>query len=191
MIRLPSSGTVGLCAGRVPQAMSTCRRGPASSLRSRRSRACADRGIGRCRDSVATRLRLSWARTTSISRPRTFWTRKARSGHRDVLGDRVVAAVERALAEPGEVQDRLAQRLRRNRAGVEAHAADHLLAVDDGDLLAELRRGDRALLAGRAGADDDEVVRRGVHRPSASHGRPEVLMGRRRRRRARRFPPRR
>jgi hypothetical protein len=41
---------------------------------------------------------------------------------------------------------------------VQADAADHLLAVDDRDLLPELRRRDGALLPGGTRADDDEVV---------------------------------
>ena len=95
---------------------------------------------------------------TSISLLHDLLDAKGEVGDGDLAVDRVVLAVEAPLPEAGEVQDRLAQRLGRDRAGVEADAADHLLAVDDGDLLAELRRGDRALLAGRAGADDDEVV---------------------------------
>ena len=89
-------------------------------------------------------------------------------GDRDVLGDRVVAAVERPLAETREIQDRLAQRLRRDGAGVQADAADHLLAVDQRDLLAELGGGDRALLPGRPGPDHDEVVGGSVHVVSLS-----------------------
>ena len=86
----------------------------------------------------------------------------------DVLRHGVVAPVERPLAESREVEDRLAQRLRRDRARVEADAADHLLAVDDGDLLAELGGRDRALLSGGPRTDHDEVVVRNIHGVSLS-----------------------
>ena len=77
---------------------------------------------------------------------------------RDLAVDRVVLAVEGLLQEPGEVHDRFAERLGRDRARVQADAADHLLAVDHGDLLPELGGGDRGLLTGRTGSDDDEIV---------------------------------
>ena len=89
-------------------------------------------------------------------------------GDRDVLRDRVVAAVERPLAKTREIQDRLAQGLRRDRAGVQADATHHLLAIDHRDLLAELGGRDCALLAGGPRADHDEVVSRGVHCVSLS-----------------------
>src|SRR5438105_2783151 len=63
-----------------------------------------------------------------------------------------------ALAESGEMKRRLAQRLRWNRAGVDARAAQHRLALDERDALAEVRGLGRSLLAGRPGADHDEVV---------------------------------
>ena len=66
-----------------------------------------------------------------------------------------VGDVERA---PGElVQHRHAQRLRRDRAGVDGDAAEALLALHDGDALAELGGLDGGLLAARARADDEEV----------------------------------
>ena len=75
-----------------------------------------------------------------------------------VDGDVDRAFAEAALPEAGEVQRRLAQRLRRNGAGVDARAAEDRLALDERDTLAEVRRLRSALLAGRSGADDDEVV---------------------------------
>src|SRR5687768_13542813 len=87
----------------------------------------------------------------------------------DLVLDRVVAPVEGALPESGEVEDPFAQRLGGDRSGVDADAADHLLAVDDRDPLAELCRRDRALLSRRAGTDHDEVVRGGEVRAVRLH----------------------
>ena len=72
MIRLPSSGTVSLCAGRVPQAIRMCsprtRLEPSadsiSSVWPSTKRAVPE--------SVVTRLRFNWARMTSSSRTSTF-----------------------------------------------------------------------------------------------------------------------
>ena len=51
-----------------------------------------------------------------------------------------------------------AQGLARNRPCVQADAADHLIAVNDGDALAELGRSDCAFLTGGAAADDDQII---------------------------------
>ena len=77
---------------------------------------------------------------------------------RDVALDVKVDAVEPALAQAGEIERRLAQRLGWNRAGVDRRAARLRRALDDADALAEVRRLRGALFAGRAGADDDEIV---------------------------------
>jgi hypothetical protein len=74
-----------------------------------------------------------------------------------------VDAVEAALAVAREVQRRLAQRLRGQRAGVDPRAADVLEALDQGDLLAAPARLDGGHHAGGAGADDGEVVVVGRH----------------------------
>jgi hypothetical protein len=79
-------------------------------------------------------------------------------GDGDRVLQRVVAPVEGPLLNPGKVEDRLPKGLGRNRPRVEADAADHLLAIDDRDALADLGGGDGALLAGRPRADDDEVI---------------------------------
>ena len=81
-----------------------------------------------------------------------------KSADRDVALHVVVDAVQAALAQPGEVERRLAQRLRRDRAGVHRGAARLGRALDDAHALAEVRRLRGAFLAGRAGADDDEIV---------------------------------
>ena len=67
----------------------------------------------------------------------------------------VVAPVESAMAKAGQVRDGLAQSLAGDCPGMQADAADHLIAVNDGDAMAELGRGDSAFLAGGAAADDD------------------------------------
>src|SRR5581483_12345392 len=51
------------------------------------------------------------------------------------------------------LEDRLAQRLRRDRAGVDRPAADAVAALDHGDPLAQLRALDGRALPARAGAD--------------------------------------
>ena len=64
----------------------------------------------------------------------------------DVLLDPVVLAVEVAHVHAGQVEDGLAQGLGRDRAGVDADAADHVAALDDRRALAQLGRGDGRLL---------------------------------------------
>ena len=78
--------------------------------------------------------------------------------HRDVGLHAVAGAVHLPLRHAREVHDRLAQGLARDGPGVRRDAAHHVPALDDGDLVAQLRGGDRGLLPTRAGADDDEVV---------------------------------
>ena len=87
-------------------------------------------------------------------------------GDRDVLLDPVGLAVQLALGQAGQVEHRLAQRLGRDGAGVDADAAHHVAAFDDRGPMAQLRRGDRRLLAGRSGTDDDHVVRVHARDPS-------------------------
>ena len=78
--------------------------------------------------------------------------------HRDVGLHAVAGAVHLPLRHARQVHDRLAQRLARDGARVRRDAAHHVPALDDGDLVPQLRGGDRGLLPARAGADDDEVV---------------------------------
>ncbi len=80
-------------------------------------------------------------------------------GDRDLVLDRIVAAVKGPLAKAREVENAFTQSLRRNGARVDADPADHLFPVDDRHALSQLGRGDRALLPGRAGPDHHEVVR--------------------------------
>src|SRR5205823_14872057 len=70
----------------------------------------------------------------------------------------VPAPVDLGLPEPGQVEHRLAQRLGRDRAGLDAHPADHVAPLDQGDPAAELRPGDGSLLAAGAGSQDKQVI---------------------------------
>ena len=73
--------------------------------------------------------------------------------HPDILFDRIRVAVEGTLPVPGQVKHRLAQRLARYRAGVDAHATDDVCPLDDGDPLVDLGSLDRSPLPRRARAD--------------------------------------
>src|SRR6185437_2546434 len=90
--------------------------------------------------------------------------RQVRDG--DLVLDPVALAVHLPLVKPGEVEDRLAQRLGRDRAGVQAHPADHVLALDDADPAAQLGRCDRGLLPARSRADHQYIEV--VHIPSVT-----------------------
>ena len=121
-------------------------------------RSCARPRTAPLPNSSPTRLRRNCSRTTCASAPTT---RAARSIRNSIacalapLGVERVGDVERA---PGElVEHRHAQRLGGDRAGVDGDAAEALLALDDGDALAELGGLDGGLLAARARADDEEV----------------------------------
>jgi len=80
-------------------------------------------------------------------------------GHLDVPLLSVAFAVNVALPKAGQVHDRFAHRLRRNRAGVHANAP-HLTvaAVDDRDSLLQFGRCDGSLLSGRTAANHDQIV---------------------------------
>jgi hypothetical protein len=78
-------------------------------------------------------------------------------GAGDVVLDAVALAVDPALAHAGQVEDGLAQRLRRDRARVDADAADHVAAVDDSHAAAKLGRLDGRFLARRSGSDHEQV----------------------------------
>jgi hypothetical protein len=76
---------------------------------------------------------------------------------RDLLLHPVALAVGRLLAQSGEVDDGLTERLRGDRPPVDRHATE-LATLDEGDGPAELCRLDRCLLSGRPGSDDEEFV---------------------------------
>src|SRR6266853_4053707 len=56
------------------------------------------------------------------------------------------------------MQDRFADGLARNRAGVDRRSADHFQLFNERGALAELRRLNRGSLASRPGTDHDEIV---------------------------------
>ena len=106
----------------------------------------------------STWLRSSWWRAMSMLVRDDLVGADQQVLHRDVLLDPVRRAVELARAEAGEVEHRLAQRLRRDGAEIDADAADDRGLLDDRDLLVELGGLDRGALPGRAGADHHEIV---------------------------------
>ena len=79
-------------------------------------------------------------------------------GDGDLVLDPVRLAVDLALVDAGEVEDRLAQRLGRDRAGVDADAAEHVRALHHGHPPVQLRGRDGRLLPARPGADHEQVV---------------------------------
>jgi len=91
--------------------------------------------------------------------------------HRDVLLHGVGSAVEFARAVAAELECGLAQGLRRDRAEIDTAATKHGLALDDGDFLVELGALDRRPLAGRPGADHQQIVVERVSRHTPPHAR--------------------
>jgi hypothetical protein len=87
-------------------------------------------------------------------------------GGLDILFDAVGAAVEPALAPARQVEHGLAQGLRRDRAGMNRHAADAAALFDHKHRLADFRGLDGGAAAGRTAADDDHVIV--VHAPGSS-----------------------
>ncbi|VAZ59921.1 hypothetical protein LAUMK7_02354 [Mycobacterium kansasii] len=84
-------------------------------------------------------------------------------GRGDPVLDTVARPVEFALIHAGEVEHRLAQRLRWDGAGVDADAAQHSATLDDRNGFAQLGRGNGRLLAARPRAENHHVVL--AHRP--------------------------
>src|SRR5438128_2553287 len=76
---------------------------------------------------------------------------------RDVVLHAQIDAVQTALPQTAEVQRGFSQRLRGDRPGVDGGASRLRRALDDADLLTEVRGLRRAFLAGWTGADDDQV----------------------------------
>ena len=106
------------------------------------------------RDPVAPQLRLD---DLNLARHYRVGT-EDEVFHADAVFYGITAAVEGTLAQSAEVEDGLAKGLAGDGASVDTDAADGALALDDGDLLAQLGRADGSLLSRRAAADDDEVV---------------------------------
>ena len=108
-------------------------------------------------NSRPTPLRRNCSRTTAVSAPTTRAVRSIRYSTPPLaaLGVQRVGHVERP---PGElVEHRLAQRLGRDRAGVDRDAAEPLPALDDRHALAELGGLDGRPLAAGPRADDEEI----------------------------------
>src|SRR6516162_11054757 len=78
--------------------------------------------------------------------------------HRDVLLDGVGSAIKFPRAVPAQFKRRLAQGLGRDRAEIDATAAEHGLSFDYRDLLVELRTLDCGALPGRPGANHQKIV---------------------------------
>src|SRR6516162_9451514 len=78
--------------------------------------------------------------------------------HRDVFFDGVGSAVEFSRAVPAKIERRLAQGLRRNRAEIDAAAAEHGLSFDDRDFLVELGTLNCGALPSRSGTDHQKIV---------------------------------
>ncbi len=79
-------------------------------------------------------------------------------GHRHLRLHPIRDAVEAALVDPRQIEHRLAQGLRGDRAGVHAHPADHRLPFHDRGAPAQLRSLDGRVVPGGAAADDDQLV---------------------------------
>ena len=78
---------------------------------------------------------------------------------RDILLDAVCASVEAALPIAGEIEHGLAQRLRRDRAGMNRNAADPATLLDDENRLADLGGLNGGPATGGTAADDDQIIR--------------------------------
>ena len=154
----PSRGTFGLCAGRDPQPIrmkSAARR--RGSLRAPSTSSVCGSAKRAVPSRISIPLRFNCARTTSPCLLLDGLDAEAEVRDRELFLDDVVAAVEGAMPEPGEVEDPFAERLGRDRPALERDTAQRR-----GDPrrppLADLGRRDRGLLAGRPRADDREVV---------------------------------
>src|SRR5580698_956801 len=89
--------------------------------------------------------------------------------HGDIVFAAIVVAVEGFHGAAGELENCFADGFAGNRASVNADAADHRGAVNDRDFLADLRRGDRALLPRRAAANYDQVKLSLTHQVTRSN----------------------
>ena len=107
------------------------------------------------RDAVAPQLRADYVRLARND------ARDARSEvlNRDISLASIGASIEGSDGNSSQLKNGLTDALAGNRAGVDAHAAHHERAVHHRHALAQLRGADRALLARRATADDNQIVR--------------------------------
>ncbi len=111
--------------------------------------------------------------TTSCFQPRSL--------SRSISGSPKVTPKLRRLLGLGDHPGRVQQRLRGDAADVEADAAEHVEALDEDDLEAEVGGAEGGRVAARAGADDDDAARlRRARRPVASSALVLALARRRR-----------
>ena len=134
-----------------------CRRTRGGPRRRRRGAGRAPPARARCRDARGWRARHSPASSDTDGRA------GAQPVEREVRCQVEADAVDLAAPVAGQVERRLAQRLGGQPAAVDGRAAGPLLALDERHALAEVGRLGGALLAGRSGADDDEVEIRFAH----------------------------
>src|SRR5690606_26118126 len=78
-------------------------------------------------------------------------------GDGDLVLDAIALPVHLPLVETGQVEHGLTQGLGRDRAGVDAHTADHVAPFDDGDPLLQLRGRDGRLLPSGPGTYDNHI----------------------------------
>ena len=125
-------------------------------------------GTGQDRDPVARQLAAHHVHLTAHH----VLGAGSQVGDGDLVLDPVSLPVHLPLVEAGQVEDGLAQGLGRDRAGVQAHAADHVLALHDRDPPFELGGGDGRLLPARTRADHQDVVV--VHMIQCDHCQPRL-----------------
>ncbi len=109
--------------------------------------------------TTLTRLRANWSWRTCHSVWPTLRIMQPQVVHRDFAFAAVAVFVDVAVAIAGEVQDRFANGLRGDRAGVERDAAQQLaLPFDDGDAPVLFGGGNGCFLSGWSAAHHDQVV---------------------------------
>src|SRR5579883_1370456 len=79
-------------------------------------------------------------------------------GHRDLVLNAVVYAVDILVVVAGEVKDSFAEGFAGDGAGIDADAAQNFAALDDGDALAHFGALNRRALPSRAGSNYDQVI---------------------------------
>ncbi len=170
----PSAGTPGGAAGRVPTAM-TMRAALTVWVRSPTiCRRCGSTNEASPWSRVMS-LRCSWSLDDRpLARHHVVHPLEQLRGGGPAFGPHPPPGIQDATG-PGEEDDRLAQRLAGNRAGVDAHPAHAAGLLDHRDPLAELGGLHGGPLAGRPTADTDQVVvERSVHPTLPSFDSPEL-----------------
>src|SRR5204862_7750115 len=78
-------------------------------------------------------------------------------GPRDVMLDGVAVPINRTLVERREMQHGLANRLARNRPGMNANPTHGVATFDERHAFPKLRSAERALLPGGSGTNHDKI----------------------------------